>query len=129
MSRAEGVGEGDENMTDSRKSLSSLSRKIAGLAALSGAALGIGLVVGFAPASAAPISGAGLAPPGLQVEEAGYRHSRKYRQLYAEDAAPNVNYGYVYPGYRPWMPFRGSVEIEELQRMFPETNWPPSMRY
>ena len=116
-------------MSNPRNSSQSLARKVARLVTLSGAALGIGLIAGFAPASAAPISGAGLASPGLQVEDASYRH-RKYRQLYiAEDSAPNVNYGYVYPGYRPWMPFHGSIEIQELQRMFPETNWPPSMRY
>lgn len=112
-------------MTDPRKS--AFFRKALISASV---AAGLGLFAATMPASAAPISGAGLASPGLQVEDAGYRHSRKYRQLYiAEDAAPNVNYGYVYPGYRPWMPFHGSIEIQELQRMFPETNWPPSMRY
>lgn len=117
-------------MTSPPKFLNLFSVTVARLVALSGAVLALGLTAGALPASAAPILGAGLAAPGLQVEDAGYRHSRKYRQLYiAEDAAPNVNYGYVYPGYRPWMPFHGSIEIEELQRMFPETNWPPSMRY
>jgi len=92
--------------------------------------LGFGVIAGLAPASAAPISNPGLTSPGLQVEDVGYRRTRRFQQLYvAEDAAPNGNYGYVYPGYRPWMPFHGSIEIQELQRMFPETNWPPSMRY
>lgn len=68
----------------------------------------------------------GLASPGLQVEDAGYRRAKKYQQLYADEAP---TYGYRYPGYRPWMPYGGSVEIQELQRLFPETNWPPSMRY
>ena len=27
------------------------------------------------------------------------------------------------------MPYGGSDEIRELQRRFPETLWPPSMRY
>jgi hypothetical protein len=95
-----------------------------------GLVLGFGLFAGVASASAAPLSGTGLASPGLQVEDAGYRRARRYQQLYAaEDAVPNGNYGYVYPGYRPNMPFHGSIEIQELQRMFPETNWPPSMRY
>jgi hypothetical protein len=106
-------------MTDSRKSLIAFS-----------VALGFGVIAGLAPASAAPVSHLGLTSPVPVIEDAGYRRARKYQQLYAaEDAGPNVNYGYVYPGYRPWMPFHGSIEIQELQRMFPETNWPRSMRY
>jgi hypothetical protein len=121
MWRAEGEKE-MKHMTDPRRSAFFRKALIS-----AGVAAGFSLLAAV-PASAAPIPSAGLASPGLQVEAAGYRHSR--RQLYvAEDGAPNVNYGYVYPGYRPWMPFHGSIEIQELQRMFPETNWPRSMRY
>ena len=45
--------------------------------------------------------------------------------------APNYGYqdypaygGYGYRGYG-----NGHDEIRELQRLFPSTNWPPSMRY
>jgi hypothetical protein len=90
-------------------------------------ALTFGVFAATAPAGAVPMQALpGLASPGLQVEDAGYRRAKKYQQLYADEAP---TYGYRYPGYRPWMPYGGSVEIQELQRLFPETNWPPSMRY
>jgi hypothetical protein len=92
--------------------------------------LGLGLLVGLTPASAAPIKPlSGLSGPGLQIDEAAYRR-KKYRSYYADQQVyvPN-NYGT--PSYykERYMPYGGSDEILELQRRYPQTNWPPSMRY
>ncbi|MGH6749804.1 MAG: hypothetical protein ACRECI_10900 [Methyloceanibacter sp.] len=113
-------------MSNPRKSQSSLSRKVARLAALSGIAVALGLVAGLTPALAAPLSASGLAAPGLQVEEAGYR---KYAQPYAFDryASESNDWG---PSYRIYRHIPGgNDEIRELQRTFPSTPWPPSLRY
>lgn len=57
--------------------------------------------------------------------EAGYykRYYPSYQPNYAYGSYPS---GYSY-GYRSY--HNGNYEIRELQRLFPETNWPPSMRY
>ena len=89
------------------------------------AALGLTLFAGSGPAEAAPGRGlSGLTASGLPVEQAGYykRHHRSYRP-YAYGSYPSrYNYGYRSYG-------NGNYEIRELQRLFPSTNWPPSMRY
>ena len=78
--------------------------KLLGLAAA--AALGLTLFAGLGLAEAAPGQGlSGLTLSGLPVEQAGY-YKRYYR-----------SYG------------NGHDEIRELQRLFPSTNWPSSMRY
>jgi hypothetical protein len=61
---------------------------------------------------------------GASAADAGYykRYSRSY-QPHTYGSYPT---GYNY-GYRTY--HRGNYEIRELQRLFPETNWPPSMRY
>lgn len=89
-------------------------------------ALTLGLFAASAPANATPMQApSGVTAPGLQIEDVGYKRGKKYRQLYAtEYYAPNSNYQV----YR-YTPYGGSDEIRELQRLFPETNWPPSMRY
>ncbi len=83
---------------------------------------------GLATASAAPLAGAGLTSPGLQVEDAGYRRALKRQQFYNDyyvtdfyAAGPSTRVYRDIPG--------GNNEIRELQRLFPETNWPRSMRY
>jgi hypothetical protein len=71
----------------------------------------------FAPANAAPVGPAlELANGASAVQEAGYR----YRRYYQPDTYVQGNYG----NYRP-----DGAEYRELQRLFPETNWPPSLRY
>lgn len=88
-------------------------------------AFSLGLFAAMSATSAAPINAAaGLSSPGLQVEGAGYKHSKR-RSLYVEDYyGPN----YSVRSYRA-RPYGGSDEIRELQRFHPETLWPPSMRY
>jgi len=94
--------------------------KLLGFAAT--AALGV-LVFAGVPAEAAPGQGLNaVAVSGLPVEQAGYY--RKYRRGdYAYRDYP-AGYNYGYGGYR-----HGHYEIRELQRLFPETNWPASMRF
>ena len=97
--------------------------KLLGLAAA--AALGLALFAGSGPAVAAPGQGlSSLTTSGLPVEQAGYykRYYRSY-QPYAYGSYPS---GYSY-GYRSYG--NGHDEIRELQRLFPSTNWPPSLRY
>jgi hypothetical protein len=62
---------------------------------------------------------------GSSEAEAGYykRYYRSYQPNYAYGSYPS---GYN-DGYRSYG--NGHYEIRELQRLFPETNWPPSMRY
>jgi hypothetical protein len=90
-------------------------------------ALGLGLFAGSVPASALPLSGAGLSSPGLVTEPAAYRHL-KNRQLYVADSYGSPSYP-SYPRSSQGMPFGGSDEVLELQRLFPSTLWPRSMRY
>jgi hypothetical protein len=95
------------------------------LAAL--AAIGALLFAGSGQANAAPAPGLkGLVEATSPVEPVGYY--KRYRGGYypgyvVRDYAPNYGtYSYRHYG-------NGHDEIRELQRLFPETNWPPSMRY
>ena len=97
--------------------------KLLGLAAA--AALGLALFASSGPAVDAPGQGlSSLTTSGLPVEQAGYykRYYRSY-QPYAYGSYPSGN-GYGYRSYG-----NGHDEIRELQRLFPSTNWPPSLRY
>ena len=99
------------------------SPKLSGLAAA--AALGLTLFAGSGPAEAASGQGlSGLTTSGLPVEQAGYykRYYRSYQPYAYGSYTGGYNYGYRYYG-------NGHDEIRELQRLFPSTNWPPSMRY
>jgi hypothetical protein len=59
-----------------------------------------------------------------QADASYYQPSyRSYAPNYAYRDYPAYN-GYGSGTYR-----HGHGEIRELQRLFPETNWPPSMRY
>ena len=114
-------------MSDIRKSLSSLPHKL-GRLALSGLRHRFGAVAGSTAASAAPLSGVPLAAPGLQSEAVGYKRALKqhrfYGNYYVTDsyaAGPSTRVYRDIPG--------GNYEIRELQRLFPETNWPRSLRY
>jgi len=104
-------------MTDSLKSLIAFSL-----------ALGFGAIAGLAPASAAPVSHPGLTSPDSLVVDAGYRRALKRQQFYT---AYYVTDFYAYgPSTRVYRDIPGgNNEIRELQRLFPETNWPPSLRY
>ena len=103
--------------------ISMLPRALTVAAAL---ALTLGLFAASAPANAAPVQApSGVTAPGLQIQDVGYKRGKKYRQLYASEYySPNSNYRV----YR-YEPYGGSDEIRELQRLFPQTNWPPSQRY
>lgn len=92
-------------------------------------ALSLGLLAGVGPAGAAPLgAGSGLTSPGLQVEDVGYKRYRRYQQVYPDYYVSDY---YAYgPSYRVYRDIPGgNNEIRELQRLFPETNWPPSLRY
>ncbi len=109
-------------LTLPRLTLSRLAT-LAALAAL--LAIGALLFAGPSPANAAPIGlkafGAAANSP---VETTGYY--RRYRRAYIPESyayEPN----YKTKSYRSYG--NGHDEVRELQRLFPETNWPPSMRY
>ncbi len=91
------------------------------------AAAAIALALG-APASAAPLSASKLASPAPIVEPA---------QIFKRGRPPVYPYYYA-PARRPggWsfyfgpVPYaKGDYEVQALQRLYPQTNWPPSMRY
>lgn len=97
------------------------------LAVAASAALSVFLLAGAGPAEAAPGQALhGLASPASPVEQIGYyrRYYRSYDQGYGSNEYSS-NYGSY--GYRSHG--RGHDEIRELQRLFPSTNWPSSMRY
>lgn len=105
------------------------------LIAASAIALSFGLFTAAAPAvatSAPPfgLTRQGIEAPGLAVQDVGYRRYKKTRRVYNSESFPPNRYP-SYPNYakQPSMPFGGSAEILELQRRFPQTNWPSSMRY
>ena len=93
------------------------------LLAAAACALAIGLGVSFGPAQAAPALN-GLTGPGLDVVDVGYKRykKRRYDSYLYQDSGPDYQ-------RERYMPYGGSDEILELQRRFPQTNWPPSMRY
>jgi hypothetical protein len=93
---------------------------------LAGAAA-IGLVLGITPAGAAPFA-AGLAGPAPLAEPA---------QIFKRGRPPIYPYYYA-PARRPggWsfyfgpVPYaKGDYETQALQRLYPQLNYPPSMRY
>jgi hypothetical protein len=99
------------------------SRKIAALFA---GAAAIALALG-APASAAPLAATGLAAPAPIVEPA---------QIFKRGRPPIYPYYYA-PPRRPggWsfyfgpVPYaKGDYETQALQRVYPQLNYPPSMR-
>jgi len=96
-------------------------------ALLSGAAA-ILLCLGSAPASATPLAVTGLAAPHALVEPA---------QIFRRGRPPIYPYYYA-PARRPggWsfyfgpVPYaKGDYETQALQRVYPQLNYPPSMRY
>lgn len=96
------------------------------MALVASAAFAVLLFAGSGQAEAAPGQGLNsFASSGLPVEQAGY-YKRQYRsyQPYAYGSYPG---GYSGHGYNS--NGHGNYEIRELQRLFPSTNWPPSLRY
>jgi hypothetical protein len=96
-------------------------------AALFAGAAAIGFALS-APASAAPLTPPGLAAPAPIVEPA---------QIYKRGRPPIYPYYYA-PARRPggWsfyfgpVPYaKGDYETQALQRVYPQLNYPPSMRY
>ena len=119
-------------MSDPRDSATARSGRVL-RASMLAAGLGLGLFAGLAAASAAPLSGAGLAAPGFATEPIAYRHLKNC-QLYVADSYGSPSYPSYprfpsYPRSSQGMPFGGSNEVLELQRLHPETLWPRSMRY
>ena len=123
-------------MSDPLKLTVQTSRKApSALLAASAIALSFGHFAALDPAGAAPLSGNGLMSPAIeasrsQAQDVGYRRYKKSRRVYNNQYYPPNRYP-SYPNYakQPSMPFGGSAEILELQRRFPQTNWPSSMRY
>jgi hypothetical protein len=74
----------------------------------SAAALAIALWAGLGEAEAAPLSVGGLTGSGVPVLDVGY--NRRHRSTTPPHGCANRD------------------EIRELQREYPETRWPPSMR-
>ena len=88
----------------------------------------IALAVGMLPASAAPLTPPGLTAPAPIVEPA---------QIFKRGRPPIYPYYYA-PARRPggWsfyfgpVPYaKGDYETQALQRLYPQLNYPPSMRY
>ena len=97
-------------------------------AALFAGAAAVALGLGSAPASAAPLIAIGLAASHSLVEPA---------QVFRRGRPPIYPYYYA-PARRPggWsfyfgpVPYaKGDYETQALQRVYPQLNYPPSMRY
>ena len=108
--------------------LSSRAKKTSSVLMGAGAiALGLWLVPGLAPASAAPVF-----DPAFGAHASIVAPVRKYRRgrspVYPYAYNPGRLEGWsTYFGFVPYA--RGDYEVQALQRAYPETNWPPSMRY
>jgi hypothetical protein len=98
------------------------SRKTAAL--LSSA---VAIALSIAPASAAPLTAQGLDRPGAMVVPAQiFKRGRPpiYPYVYSPPRRPG---GWsTYFGFVPYA--KGDFEVQALQRVYPQTNWPPSMR-
>ena len=93
---------------------------------LAGAAA-IALGLGMSPASAAPLMAPRLDSPAPIVEPAQiFKRGRPpiYPYVYTPPRRPG---GWsTYFGFVPYA--KGDFEVQALQRVYPQTNWPPSMR-
>lgn len=102
------------------------SSKKTALLLLAGAAA-IAPAMGIAQAIAAPL-GAGLTNPAPMVEQAQiFQRGRPpiYPYYYAPPRRPG---GWsTYFGFVPYA--KGDYETQALQRLYPQLNYPPSMRY
>ena len=87
----------------------------------------IAFAVGMSPASAAPLTPPGLTAPAPIVEQAQiFKRGRPpiYPYVYTPPRRPG---GWsTYFGFVPYA--KGDFEVQALQRVYPQTNWPPSMR-
>ena len=87
----------------------------------------IALAVGMSPASAAPLTAPRLDSPTPIVEPAQiFKRGRPpiYPYVYSPPRRPG---GWsTYFGFVPYA--KGDFEVQALQRLYPQTNWPPSMR-
>src|SRR5262245_35245235 len=90
------------------------------------AAIALGLII--APASPAPLGAAGLAVPHSLVEPTQvFKRGRPpiYPHYYAPARRPGGWSFYFGP-----VPYaKGDYETQALQRVYPQRNYPPSMRY
>jgi hypothetical protein len=90
------------------------------------AAFALGLFAYLGQADAAPqVPLNGLTSPALPVVQTYYRHYRRQFYPYYGFQYYGQDYGarsYYYGRYR-------GAEVRELERAFPSTLWPPSMRY
>jgi hypothetical protein len=88
-------------------------------------ALTVGLFAGLACANAAPrfpLNGVAGNASAAETVRYGHRHYAPYAYQYAPQDYASSSYR-----YRPYA--GGADEYREMQRLFPETNWPPSLRY
>jgi hypothetical protein len=93
--------------------------------------LGFGLFAASAQAAPAGVFAFdGLRSPGLEIQTVASSKRYKRNRVYVGQDYPPDRYP-SYPDYakQRYMPYGGSNEILELQRMFPSTNWPQSMDY
>jgi hypothetical protein len=96
-------------------------------AALFTGAAAIALTLGSSSASAGPLAVPGIAHPDPIVEPAQvFKRGRPpiYPYYYAPPRGPGGWSFYFGP-----VPYaKGDFEVQALQRFYPQTNWPPSMR-
>ena len=101
------------------------SRKTAAL--LSGAAA-IALGLGIAPASAAPLTASGSPPPAPWSSQPRSSSAAGRRSIPITTRRPRRPGGWsFYFGPVPYA--KGDYETQALQRVYPQLNYPPSMRY
>ncbi len=88
-------------------------------------ALGLGLA---APASAAPVALSKPASPAPMLEQAQiFKRGRTPRYPFVYNPPRRPGGWSTYFGFVPYE--KGDFEVQALQRLYPQTNWPPSMRY
>lgn len=98
------------------------------LAAAAAITLGLCLLTAPEPARAAPMIATAPAGQASAVQPAGQIFRRGRPPVYPYYYNPGRKGGRsFYFGFVPYE--KGNYEIQALQRRYPESNWPPSMRY
>jgi hypothetical protein len=90
-------------------------------------AAAIALAVGMSPASATPLTAPRLDRPAPIVEPAQiFKRGRPPIYPYVYTPPRRLGGWSTYFGFVPYA--KGDFEVQALQRVYPQTNWPPSMR-
>ena len=92
------------------------------------AAAAVAFALGGPQAGAAPLAAQTLVNPSPLLEQAQvFKRGRTPRYPFVYNPPRRPGGWSTYFGFVPYA--QGDYEVQALQRLYPQTNWPPSMRY